>query len=95
MWQKCPICNGTGIIISDLTQTPSKKCGTCNGKKIISSLTGKPPKEDSQKDTGKDKRVEDFFKEAEKFFGESDKMFNKMSKDASSLLDKAEDFFKK
>lgn len=41
MWQKCPICNGSGQVngLSILFQT----CSVCNGKKIISELTGLPP----------------------------------------------------
>lgn len=37
MFEKCPICNGTG---KDFLGC---KCTVCNGKKIISSLTGLPP----------------------------------------------------
>lgn len=37
MYQKCPICNGTGKKL-DYT-----KCHVCNGKGIISSITGNPP----------------------------------------------------
>ena len=48
MWEKCPICNGTGsdpnyFIINNNTL----KCPTCKGKRIISSLTGKPPIDDT------------------------------------------------
>jgi len=39
MWQKCPVCNGTGEC--NIIHPPS--CKTCDGKGIISSLTGKPP----------------------------------------------------
>ena len=39
MWQKCPICNGTG---KDL-QYLDKDCTVCNGFKIINELTGLPP----------------------------------------------------
>lgn len=38
MWQKCPICNGEGVI-----EPLSKVCTVCNGEKIISKLTGRPP----------------------------------------------------
>lgn len=41
MWQKCPICNGTGLITKDYSEN---NCKTCNGKGIISELTGLPPK---------------------------------------------------
>ena len=39
MWQKCPICNGTGR--DSFYQ--DKYCTTCNGYKIINELTGLPP----------------------------------------------------
>ena len=41
MWQKCPICNGTGVITKDYSEN---NCKTCNGRGIISELTGFPPK---------------------------------------------------
>jgi RecJ-like exonuclease len=44
MWQKCPICDGTGKnygYSSLLSYNPN--CPTCNGQRIISELTGKPP----------------------------------------------------
>ena len=37
MWQKCPICDGSGTNMIGIA------CGTCNGEKIINILTGKPP----------------------------------------------------
>ena len=40
MWQKCPICNGLGVITKDYSET---NCKTCVGKGIISQLTGLPP----------------------------------------------------
>ena len=66
MWQKCPICNGTGIVeISNY----NRKCDTCNGKKIINTLTGLPPEEANEElskisfyETFKDNR---FFKQKE------------------------------
>ena len=39
MWQKCPICNGTG---KD-PQYLDKYCTVCQGARIISELTGLPP----------------------------------------------------
>ena len=45
MWQKCPICNGTGEVFPVGISNGPKKCDVCNGKKIISKLTGKPPKD--------------------------------------------------
>ena len=44
MWQKCPICNGSGV-----EPTPTWRslkyctCTTCKGEKIISTFTGLPP----------------------------------------------------
>jgi DnaJ-class molecular chaperone len=40
MWQKCPICNGRGVITKDYSEN---NCKTCNGKGIISELTGLSP----------------------------------------------------
>ena len=39
MWQKCPLCNGTGTI-----EPLSRVCTVRNGEKIINTLTGRPPK---------------------------------------------------
>lgn len=52
MWQKCPICNGTGMTApnyqtSSATAVP---CTVCNGAKIINDLTGLPPNAVSVKD---------------------------------------------
>lgn len=38
MYQKCPICNGTGIAMT--IQSSNSVCPTCQGKRIISELTG-------------------------------------------------------
>ena len=47
MFQKCPLCNGTGQDESWLIHDGTKsECPTCKGKRIISSLTGKPPVDD-------------------------------------------------
>lgn len=43
MWQKCPICLGTGKINSFSSTVFQLDCEVCNGKKIISELTGLPP----------------------------------------------------
>ena len=47
MWQKCPICNGTGRVFDDNSSpsvfSPTKTCNTCSGKGIISQITGLPP----------------------------------------------------
>ena len=39
MFQKCPICEGTGL---DTIIKPAIMCSVCKGEKIISSLTGFP-----------------------------------------------------
>lgn len=44
MWQKCPICNGTGVVPSHgITSSSSTLCTVCKGAKIISEVTGLPP----------------------------------------------------
>jgi len=40
-YQKCPICNGTGLF-SNLVSS-NAICPTCNGKRIINDITGLPP----------------------------------------------------
>lgn len=40
MWQKCPVCNGTGKSIEIFS---GESCKACNSKGIISSVTGLPP----------------------------------------------------
>ncbi len=40
MWQKCPVCEGSGKQINMLKDDT---CSVCEGKKIINGLTGKPP----------------------------------------------------
>jgi hypothetical protein len=46
-YQKCPICDGSGMIPEPYTATtvfnPKVKCPTCKGARIISSMTGLPP----------------------------------------------------
>ena len=49
MWQKCPICLGTGIDKSNVTFNKKNKCPTCFGSKIINTLNGKPPLKISEK----------------------------------------------
>ena len=47
MFQKCPLCNGTGIHTHILnTGNPTIQCDVCKGQKIISQITGKPPAND-------------------------------------------------
>ena len=44
MWQKCPMCNGTGSDPSWLVHNGNiPKCPVCKGERIINELTGKPP----------------------------------------------------
>lgn len=43
MWQKCPICDGSGMIPITLSINSMEKCKACNGTGIISGLTGLPP----------------------------------------------------
>jgi hypothetical protein len=44
-YQKCPICDGSGMIPEPYTVITSfhVKCPTCKGARIISSMTGLPP----------------------------------------------------
>jgi DnaJ-class molecular chaperone len=46
IWQKCPICEGSGLVPSlgwtTILINPNK-CPTCKGARIISVLTGLPP----------------------------------------------------
>lgn len=41
MYQKCPICNGTGQ--GSGTNSRQIPCSVCKGHKIISEVTGQPP----------------------------------------------------
>jgi len=43
MWQKCPICQGSGISPIAGTYTNVPICPTCNGARIISEINGLPP----------------------------------------------------
>ncbi len=40
-WQRCPVCDGSGI--SHVFNGYMYSCGTCNGHGIISTLFGNPP----------------------------------------------------
>ena len=42
MWQKCPVCLGTGIDNSIIIFNKKIKCTTCDGKKVINTITGNP-----------------------------------------------------
>jgi hypothetical protein len=44
MYQKCPICQGTGADVNSLEKTSKDQvCPICKGKRIIDSVTGRPP----------------------------------------------------
>lgn len=45
MYQKCPICNGSGIL-------SFIECPTCNGQRIINESTGLPPQK-KEKEKGR------------------------------------------
>lgn len=49
MWQKCPICNGTGRTHNTISSSSFDICSTCNGTKIISELNGLPPNYEQNK----------------------------------------------
>jgi hypothetical protein len=42
-WQKCPICEGTGVYPGPGTFSNVPTCPTCKGKRIISTVSGQPP----------------------------------------------------
>jgi DnaJ-class molecular chaperone len=50
MWQKCPVCNGQGIV-PDMISLGSKQCHVCNGHGIISMISGMPPIHDKYNTT--------------------------------------------
>lgn len=45
MFQKCPVCNGSGMEFNNPspTSSTSSRCSVCEGAKIISQLNGLPP----------------------------------------------------
>lgn len=50
MWQKCPVCNGTGRTTpSTYSSNTTDICSVCKGQKIISQLTGLPPNNKEKK----------------------------------------------
>jgi hypothetical protein len=63
-YQKCPICDGSGMIPEPYTVITSfhVKCPTCKGARIISSMTGLPPewvvKEVEKREKEREKRQE-------------------------------------
>ena len=45
-WQRCPVCEGKGIILtgrSGSLEEMFETCKVCEGKKIIDTTYGKPP----------------------------------------------------
>jgi DnaJ-class molecular chaperone len=45
MYQKCPICEGSGNIVNFKGKiTKDSICPTCNGKRIIHTQSGLPPR---------------------------------------------------
>ena len=50
MWQKCPICEGSGKQNNPYQTTAISElpCSVCGGMKIIGEVTGKPPKHDGE-----------------------------------------------
>lgn len=48
MWEKCPVCNGSGFDNTRSATSSTEKCPVCNGRRIINDLTGKPPKHDGE-----------------------------------------------
>lgn len=42
MYQKCPVCDGSGLTHTQYVSIPTT-CPTCNGARIISELNGLPP----------------------------------------------------
>jgi hypothetical protein len=49
MWQKCPICNGTGVTHTTLSTSGFETCSNCYGTKIISKLDDLPPNYEQNK----------------------------------------------
>lgn len=49
MWQKCPVCNGSGRTHNTLSSSSFDICSTCNGTKIISQVNGLPPNYEQNK----------------------------------------------
>lgn len=43
MWQKCPICEGSGVMFVPTSSGGEMSCTTCNGHKIIDTVLGFPP----------------------------------------------------
>lgn len=43
MWQVCPMCKGSGVVLRLEDMTVNSVCPVCQGKMIINELTGLPP----------------------------------------------------
>jgi hypothetical protein len=43
MWQKCPVCDGRGVVINPLSYSGNLVCHVCNGHGILSVISGLPP----------------------------------------------------
>ena len=78
MYQKCPICNGSGKT-GMMSTTAIENCRVCSGEGIISELTGKPPKNGE----AKKQEVEVNRPETEK--GDSKTQYVKLMEEAGEL----------
>lgn len=61
MFEKCPICNGTGKILNIDTTSKYHVCKTCSGTGIISQLTGLPPSNNQFVDLSNEQSLGDTF----------------------------------
>lgn len=43
MYQKCPVCNGSGYAYNPYAMGSETTCPTCEGARIIDEVTGLPP----------------------------------------------------
>lgn len=84
MYQKCPICNGSGKI-GMMSTTAIENCRVCNGEGVISALTGKPPK------SGEAKKQESEVNRPETEKGDSKTW---LDKETEKALEKIKDDFK-
>lgn len=49
MYQRCPLCNGSGQDPTIAISSDTVICPVCGGAKIINEATGKPPKHEGDK----------------------------------------------
>lgn len=69
MYQKCPICEGRGMISPPTGTSTLAVCTVCNGAKIINELTGLPPSlKDVNNGIDKDEILNTLYKEKEENF---------------------------